>query len=483
MRAPLLVTVLASLLLAGQASAAPSGEGKAEARERFGRGVKLYDERDYPAALAEFQKAYDLAPHPTVLFNVAQVQVALGRVVEARRTLDRLLAASDAQPGLLEKARGLREQLVPRIAQLNVQCSVAGAHVEVDGAEVGVAPLAAPVDVASGTRVVACSSSGFQPARKELLVAGKTTTDVAFVLEPLVGKLAHLRVKSGLPGARIYANDQPLGESPAPATFSLPPGKYRIELRREGYRTASRELTLGEGAEGEVELTPEETGAGPRAELALTYSEPSPVVSIDGRPVGAPSRVALPPGAHHLHVEHAGFYEIDRDVMLESGQPLALALVFAPTPETRAAHADAVSRHKKWAYGALGSGAVLLGAGVAYAVLNLSSIQKAQGALDALYVDSTPGSGRRCDPRGGGPGHASTEVCQAEISNANADLSNAKTRGVIGWVAAGVGAAAAVTGVVLLTTGPDPKRFAGVEARVSPWLGVGVYGVGLSGAF
>lgn len=486
LRTRIAALIFACTLLPQTAFGAPSNEVKVEARERFTRGVKLYDERDYPAALAEFQKAYDLAPHPTVLFNVAQVQVALGRIVEARRSLDRLLASPEATPSLSEKARALRDQLLPKIAQVTVKSSVAGARVEVDGVEVGVAPLAGPVDVASGTRVVAVYAAGFQPARKEILVAGKTTTDLSFDLEPLVGKLAHLRVKSGLPGARIYANDQLLGESPAPATFSLLPGKYRIELRRDGYRTAAREISLGEGADGEVELDPEESGVGPRAEMVLGFSETSPVVVVDGHPASTPNRLSLPVGPHHLHVERAGFYEIDRDVVLEQGQPLSLQLQFSPTPETRAAHAEAVSKRKTLSYTVLGSGAVLFGAGMVYGLVNLSSIKKSQDTLDAVYFDSEPGSGRRCDPRSGGAGHTSTEVCQAELTNADADVSNAKTRGLVSWVVAGVGAAAAVTGVVLLTTGPDPNRFGAATVavtRVTPWVGLGTYGLGLSGSF
>jgi tetratricopeptide (TPR) repeat protein len=43
-----------------------------EASERFRRGVKLYRDADYVAALVEFKRAYELAPNFRVLYNLGQ---------------------------------------------------------------------------------------------------------------------------------------------------------------------------------------------------------------------------------------------------------------------------------------------------------------------------------------------------------------------------------------------------------------------------
>src|SRR5512145_1254691 len=52
-----------------------SGSAVEEASQRFQRAVKLYRERSFDAALAEFNRAYELSPDYRVLYNLGQVQV------------------------------------------------------------------------------------------------------------------------------------------------------------------------------------------------------------------------------------------------------------------------------------------------------------------------------------------------------------------------------------------------------------------------
>jgi hypothetical protein len=65
---------------------------------------------------------------------------------------------------------------------------VAGASVEVDGLDVGKAPLSAPIRVATGAHVVGISASGFAPQRKRLSVAASATAAIDFQLEQLEGR-------------------------------------------------------------------------------------------------------------------------------------------------------------------------------------------------------------------------------------------------------------------------------------------------------
>ena len=76
------------------AAATPVGgdvKAKTEARAHFDRGVQLGHAGEYRQAAAEFQRAYQLAPHYAVLYNLAQVQIGLAQPVEAVDTLQRYL--------------------------------------------------------------------------------------------------------------------------------------------------------------------------------------------------------------------------------------------------------------------------------------------------------------------------------------------------------------------------------------------------------
>jgi hypothetical protein len=82
--------VVATLTCAAT-SHAESEEPRTVARSHFSRGVELTKDRDYVAALREFELAYATVPHFGVLYNIAQAQLALGRDAEAASTLAKYL--------------------------------------------------------------------------------------------------------------------------------------------------------------------------------------------------------------------------------------------------------------------------------------------------------------------------------------------------------------------------------------------------------
>jgi hypothetical protein len=62
----------------GDAPATPPTPGEAEAaRAHFRMGVDFYRERNFRAALIEFQRAYRAAPHYKLLYNLGQASVEL----------------------------------------------------------------------------------------------------------------------------------------------------------------------------------------------------------------------------------------------------------------------------------------------------------------------------------------------------------------------------------------------------------------------
>src|SRR5271154_2835885 len=93
----LLCAVASSTALAQPA--APTEAARQEARDRFDRGLKLFNDGDNPGALAEFKRAFELIPNPLVLYNIGLVYAAMGRPVEAVDALDKVLATQGALSG------------------------------------------------------------------------------------------------------------------------------------------------------------------------------------------------------------------------------------------------------------------------------------------------------------------------------------------------------------------------------------------------
>jgi hypothetical protein len=184
--------VLAASLAFGSAASAqttkPAESGSTdvgEARARFARGVELYKEGSFDAALAEFNKAYEIAPNYRVLYNIAQVQRERHDFVAALRMFQQYMDQGGAEITAERRDQVTKEiaALRGRVAELQVQSDVDGAELFVDGVSVGVLPLGEPALVSAGVRQIELRKSGYLPSSRTLTIAGGETVRPVFTLE------------------------------------------------------------------------------------------------------------------------------------------------------------------------------------------------------------------------------------------------------------------------------------------------------------
>jgi hypothetical protein len=433
---------------------------RAEAGERFDRGLALFNDGDNAGALAELKRAYALVPNVVVLYDIGLVYAQMGRAVDATDALDQVLA----NPGTLSAerlaiAKRTREAQAARIAEVTIEATVDGAVIDVDGIEVGRTPLAKPLRVTSGARIVGVTATGFAPQRKEVTIAGGEKQTVRFDLVAMTGRFATIAVKTHLPGAELFIDDQHAGTTPLPASISLAPGAHAVELRRPGYVTARSNVSLGDGAAAEVTLEPTEDALSPDAgSLSLDVSETQALVTIDGRPRGvyaAPIRLVR--GPHHLLVVRGDFEPVARDVVIEDGKTLSVRVALEPTSEYRSHFVARADAQHMWGVIALVGGGVLVAGGASLVVYDATQRSSGDDALNQLAFDSVRFSMRACDPsQASGPWQ---QTCAARQATAQNQISNANTRDVFGYAGIAVGAVAAGVGVVLLVTNDDAKKY------------------------
>lgn len=180
--ASLIVAALAVCVPGGipAAEGRPSPADRDEAGERYDRGVELFKEGDFRAALIEFQRAYELAPNWAVLYNIGQVYYQLKDYANALVTLEQYLEEGG---GRIKAKRRKSVQadiakLRPRVALLDVVVDVDGAEVLIDDVVVGVAPLDGPQTVSAGRRKVTVIQEGREPVTKYVDVAGSEDATV-----------------------------------------------------------------------------------------------------------------------------------------------------------------------------------------------------------------------------------------------------------------------------------------------------------------
>ena len=186
-RAALVLLVLSALAAVrpsvAQAAEPVAASGRTnEAAEHFRRGVTLYKDGDYEAALIEFRRAQDLSPNFRILYDIGQASYQLQRYADALNAFESYLAQGGAQvPHPRQSAvEADLKVLHTRVGRVDVSVSADGAEVRVDEQVVGTSPLSGPVLVSIGHRKVTVTKAGFPALEKFVDVAAGDRTRIVF---------------------------------------------------------------------------------------------------------------------------------------------------------------------------------------------------------------------------------------------------------------------------------------------------------------
>jgi hypothetical protein len=241
-----------------RAEDAPSASARQEAGVRFQRGVRLYEDQDYTAALAEFQAAYRVVNGTRfeVLFNIGVTQKKLFRYGEAVRTLRQYLQRGG------DKIPADRKDLVERelseikalVAEVTVQVDGLPANIEVDGEVVAQTPLTEPLLLRSGRHTIIAKREGFEDESRQVDVVSSSKVNVSMRMREKieVSTEAKLTVRSKPSGADISLDGKHVGQDPW--TGSVTPGGHEVIGLLSGYQKARLEVLLNPAQERELLL-------------------------------------------------------------------------------------------------------------------------------------------------------------------------------------------------------------------------------------
>ena len=176
-----------ALLLAASTARADVATTLEVAKAQFHLGVEQYAKGRYAAALAEFEGSYRLNPAPGVLSNIALTQKALKRYREALTTFERYQAEASIHGGI---PQAHKEEIDRLIAETKAMLSILSitttpaAEVHVDGASLGVSPIAAAV-LEPGRHHIEISAAGYQEQRAELATQAGRSYTLKYSLSPV----------------------------------------------------------------------------------------------------------------------------------------------------------------------------------------------------------------------------------------------------------------------------------------------------------
>jgi hypothetical protein len=158
-----------------------------EADRHFQSGVALFRAARYAEALAEFERAYDIAPHPLVLYNIAECHRELLHYAEAVAAYRQFLVdGADKVPAArLATAQTELTALLALVARVTVTVAPWSDDVVVilDGAPL-VSPVM-PLIVAPGEHRLIARAAGKQDAVRALRVAAGDAVTIGLTLGAL----------------------------------------------------------------------------------------------------------------------------------------------------------------------------------------------------------------------------------------------------------------------------------------------------------
>lgn len=233
-------------------------------------GREAFEARDFERAAIHFQEAFNLDPHPVLMFNIARANEEL-RALPAALAFYRRVLQMDPNPrveaAVLEKIAELEGELidqgydpatvtmrefVPR-GSLSIVTVPDGARLFINDTFAGLTPYEAP-RVDEGTYEIRITHDDFHPVRDEVEVIGGRASLVRHELQPRTsldeyrppepGRLTVVGPDRGLP---VYVDGRRVGFTPLD-DFGLAPGRYTVSIHAEGWNSWEEEIVVRSGA-------------------------------------------------------------------------------------------------------------------------------------------------------------------------------------------------------------------------------------------
>jgi len=240
----LAVIVLAAATLGGAARAHAADGGGGGEEEALRRGFELREKGSDEAALAEFQRAYDLKKGARARAQMALAEQALGRWIDAEAHLTEAL--QQTRDPWIARNRPLLEQALGEIRQhvgsLELSGGTPGAEVRVNGRVAGKMPLDGPLRVEAGSVSLEVRAAGYLPVVRTINVPANGLAREPITLVAVSGPPNIHPVPAMAPPAQVSADQSGAG-APQPAVAE--PAKSK-----PGTSQIKRPLGIGLGIAG-----------------------------------------------------------------------------------------------------------------------------------------------------------------------------------------------------------------------------------------
>lgn len=211
-----------------------------QAGESYDRGLVLYEEGDYRAAVDAFVASYCRKAHPSAFYNIAQSYERLLNFELSIRYFERYVAEADPKSSNRKKAE-LRADVLRKLpAQLRVATMPEGAAITIRSASGvsarGTANASDPIEVTQGRYTMHIELPGAQSVSRDLVV--KPGQPYSYYVR-LEAETAALSITAFPANGRIFLGDRLVGVGSYSEALAV--GNYQITVEAPG-RIASKQM-------------------------------------------------------------------------------------------------------------------------------------------------------------------------------------------------------------------------------------------------
>lgn len=157
---------------------------------------------------------------------------------------------SDINVALSEAGQNVRQ----RTGSLRIESSPSRANAFVDGTQKGATPLTVS-NLTAGAHRVLLTRAGYENYTENVQIRAGETAIINATLERIrqAPQVGNLTITSSPDGASVYIGGRNYGTTPA--TLQLTPAKYTVELRKDGYTTTTRSVSVYNGRTATISAT------------------------------------------------------------------------------------------------------------------------------------------------------------------------------------------------------------------------------------
>lgn len=240
---------------------------KSKAGEHYQRGVMLYLQGDYEAAIDEFVLAYCLFPVPTVAKDIAQSFERLVQYEKAVAYLE-IYIRGEEDPEK-RQAQSARVQVLRNLpARVRITTDPPGATVTLTSTSgvrrTGLTNSKEPLKLPHGRYAMVLNMTGHDPVEETIDVQIGQPYSFYYRLTPKKGTLRVVAVPAN---ARIFINRRRV--SPGTYIDQLPIGRYQVEVEADGRLPRTEEVEITADGHKNLPIELEKKPRSGRAELLV----------------------------------------------------------------------------------------------------------------------------------------------------------------------------------------------------------------------